>query len=118
MKRRQFVRVEDLVGRRVSAPDGSIVGRLEEIRAGGEGDNHEVTEYLIGPGALLERLAVVRHVFAREPRMLIARWDQLEITASRALELRCSAADLRVERAGGGRGRRRRRGPQGLASSS
>jgi hypothetical protein len=91
--------VEDLMGRRVAAPDGTIVGRLEEIRADRHGDEHQVTEYLIGTGALLERLGVVGRLFGRQRRMFVANWDQLDIRGRGQLQLRCSAADLRVEKA-------------------
>jgi hypothetical protein len=92
------VRLEDLLGRQVVAPDGAVVGHLEEVRADRKGEQHEVTEYLIGTGALFERLGFVRRWRRREPRMMIARWDQLDISGRRRLVLLCSAADLRTER--------------------
>jgi hypothetical protein len=97
VKRHRYVRLEHLLGKKVFATDGAIVGRLEEVRADRKGDYHEVTEYLIGTGALLERLAFVRRLFGRQVRMMVARWDQLDISGRR-LQLLCSAADLRIER--------------------
>lgn len=98
MKRHRYVRLERLLGRAVVAPDGTIVGRLEEVRADRKGAHHEVTEYLIGTGALLERLAIVRWLFGREPRMFVARWDQLDIAGRDRLQLLCGFGDLRTER--------------------
>ena len=98
MKRHRYVRLEDLLGKAVVAPDGAVVGRLEEVRADRKGQHHEITEYLIGTGALLERLAIVRRLLGRQPRMMVARWDQLDISGSRRLQLLCDAGDLRIER--------------------
>jgi hypothetical protein len=92
------VRLEELLGKRVVAPDGTTVGRLEEVRVDRHGDNHEVREYLIGSGALLERLSIVRRLLGREVRTIVARWDQLDITGREQLRLLCSAADLKTER--------------------
>jgi hypothetical protein len=91
------VRVEDLLGRRVRAGNGRIVGRLEEVRAEQRGDEYEVTEYLLGPGALLERLSLVNRLLRRTPRTLVARWDQLDITNPSHPRLTCAVTDLRVE---------------------
>jgi sporulation protein YlmC with PRC-barrel domain len=97
VKRHRYVRLEQLLGKNVVAPDGAIVGRLEEVRADRKGDHHEVTEYLIGTGAMLERLAFVRRLFGRKVRMIVARWDQLDVTGGRHLQLLCSPSDLRIE---------------------
>ena len=98
--RTRQVRVEDLLGRRVRSRAGEVVGRLEEVRAerepGGDGE-HEVTEYLLGPGAMLERLAVVTRLFGRHPRKLVARWDQLDISRPDRPVLTCPAEDLKRE---------------------
>jgi len=53
-------RVELLLGRKVRALDGAVIGRIEEMRAEREHDYYVVTEFLVGPIALIERLAV-RH---------------------------------------------------------
>jgi len=47
------VHVEHLLGRRVRDATGRVVGRIEEIHADDEGT---VTEFLLGPAALTERL--------------------------------------------------------------
>jgi sporulation protein YlmC with PRC-barrel domain len=94
-RRRRIVRVEDLVGRRVSTADGTVVGRIEEIRARRRNDEHEVTEYLLGTGALLERLALVQRLFGRRRRTLVARWDQIDISRPDKPTLTCGVDELR-----------------------
>jgi sporulation protein YlmC with PRC-barrel domain len=92
--RRRIVRLEDLLGRRVRTTDGAVVGRIEEVRAVRRGDDHEVTEYLIGPGALRERLALVGRLFG-PTRTLRARWDQLDIRNVDAPTLTCRVEQLK-----------------------
>lgn len=99
MTRRRFVRVEELLGQRVEDREGRRVGRIEEIRAERHGKDHEVTEYLLGPGALVERLAMTMR---GRPRTIIVRWDQLDITNPRRPRLTCDRSEL-VERRPGGR---------------
>ncbi len=93
---RRTVRVEDLLGSRVRTSDGRTVGRIEEIRAerraGGE---HEVVEYHLGPGALLERFALARRMLGRRPQMLIVRWDQIDIRRPEAPVLTCAVEELK-----------------------
>jgi len=93
--RRRLVYLADVVGRRVRTADGRVVGRIEEVRtarrANGE---HEVAEYHLGSGALLERLAVVRSLVTPK-RMLIARWDQIDIRRPEAPLLTCAVEELR-----------------------
>ena len=93
--RRRLVYLADVVGRRVRTADGCVVGRIEEVRtarrANGE---HEVAEYHLGSGALLERLAVVRSLVTPK-RMLIARWDQIDIRRPEAPLLTCAVEELR-----------------------
>jgi len=73
------VRVEDLLGREVHGQDGTRVGRIEEIRVERRNGAYEVTEYLLGPGALAERLA--QHLwFGRRRRMRTVPWDRLDIS--------------------------------------
>jgi hypothetical protein len=93
----RFVRLEDLVGRRVLDRAGRSVGRIGEVRAERRGNVHEVTEYLLGSGAFLERLAIVTRLFGRRPRVLVARWDQIDIRRPEAPRLTCEASELKVE---------------------
>ena len=97
-RRRRFVHLEDLLGRRVVGKDGGRVGRIEEIRAERRGDEYEVSEFLLGPGALLERLSVVHRLFRRDPRTFVARWDQMDLTSPEHPRLTCSVSDLKVKR--------------------
>jgi sporulation protein YlmC with PRC-barrel domain len=90
---RTIVRLEDLVGRRVRDANGAVVGRLEEVRARRRDDEHEVVEYLIGPGALRERLALVGRMLGRTP-MLRARWDQIDIRRPESPTLTCPVEEL------------------------
>ena len=94
-RRRTLVRVEDLLGRRVRTVDGTVVGRIEEIRARRRNDVHEVTEYLLGAGALVERFALVGRLFGRRSPTLIARWDQLDIRRVDRPTLTCGVDELK-----------------------
>ena len=69
--------------------------QLEEVRAVRRGDEYEVTEYHLGPGALLERLALTRRFFGRSVPMLIARWDQLDIHRPERPTLTCPVVELK-----------------------
>jgi sporulation protein YlmC with PRC-barrel domain len=93
----RYVHVQDLLGRPVQARDGRVVGRIEELRVDRNGDDYEVREYLLGPGALFERLALVKRAFHQHPRTLVARWDQIDISDPRAPKLTCDRRDLKVE---------------------
>jgi len=95
--RRRVVRVEDLIGQRVREQSGRMVGRIEEIRAEARGDRYEVTEYHLGTGALLERLAIIRHLF-RPSDTIIARWDQIDIDDPDAPVLTCPVEQLKHEK--------------------
>jgi len=94
----RFIHLEDLLGRGVLAEDGRRVGRIEEIRAERRGDDYEVTEYLLGPGALVERLSIVHRLLGRQPRMSVARWNQIDITAPGRPRLTCPFDELEVKR--------------------
>jgi sporulation protein YlmC with PRC-barrel domain len=50
------VHVEQLLGKRVRDADGRVLGRLEEFHVGQEDGEDVVTEFLIGPGALFQRI--------------------------------------------------------------
>jgi len=93
--RRRLVRVEDLIGQRVRERSGRIVGRIEEIRAERRGDRYEVTEYHLGSGAMLERLAIVGHLFGRQSDPIIARWDQIDVQHPDAPVLTCPVEELK-----------------------
>jgi len=94
-RRTRMVRLEDLVGRRVRTESGQVIGRIQEVRAERRGDAYEVTEYHLGPGALLERLAVTQRFSGRSVPMLIARWDQLDIHRPERPTLTCPVDELK-----------------------
>jgi hypothetical protein len=91
------LRLEQLLGRHVRDASGRVVGRLEEFRASREGEHWVVTEFDIGPTALLERLAV-RHLgvtwFGRVHGYR-ATWDQLNLEDSDRPTLTCGVDELR-----------------------
>ncbi len=97
-RRRTRFLLHELLGRRVAGPDGRTVGRIEEIRAERRGDDHEITEFLLGPGALLERLSVVNRLVGRSRRTLIARWDQLDLSRLDSPRLTCPVEQLALEK--------------------
>ena len=95
--RRRLVFVHELLGRRVRDVDGRPVGRIEEIRAERHGDEHEVTDFLLGPGALLERLSIVNRLLGRRRRTLVARWDQIDVSRPSVPRLTCRVDQLKME---------------------
>ncbi len=96
-RRSRIVRVEDLLGQRVRTAAGDVIGRIEEIRAERHGDDHEVTEYLLGRGALAERFAIAPRFFGRPPTKRVARWDQLDIRRPDRPVLTCPVEELKRE---------------------
>jgi len=94
------LRVERLIGRRVRAADGSVVGRIEEVRATREGKYYVVSEYHIGPAALVERLAV-RHLGFTWPGRAHgyrASWDQIDLSDPVRPRLTIDRSDLKRAR--------------------
>jgi hypothetical protein len=93
-----------LLGKRVLDPSGKPVGRLEEARAERRGDDWVVTEYLIGGGALLERLsawgvglALLRLLGgdrAHASSGYVVPWDQLDLDDPKRPRLRCPLHEL------------------------
>jgi sporulation protein YlmC with PRC-barrel domain len=97
------VRLEDLLGRQVRDSNGASVGRIEEVRAERHGDVHQVTEYLLGPGAWIERMALTARMFGRHPHLYVARWDQIDISNPFTPKLTCAVGDLQRKRSTGAR---------------
>jgi hypothetical protein len=90
------VRLERVVGRKVLAPDGRSIGRLQEIRVSLADGEWVVTECHIGTAALLERLAGRILKFPRVfNRGFAASWDQIDWTARGGLRLLCPVEELR-----------------------
>jgi hypothetical protein len=108
-ERKGECRVELLLGRRVWAQDGHAVGRIEELRAERENSYYVVTEFHLGPSALLEALAV-RHfglTFPGRAHGYRVRWDQIDLTDHARPRLTCGVEEL--ERIGAPKRRRRSR---------
>jgi hypothetical protein len=91
------IRVERLLGRRVVAMNGRGVGRLEEIRVEKHGAGFVVTEYHLGPAALLERLSIhFVKLFGANPRRTHAvPWQFLDLRDPDHPRLLCPVEDLR-----------------------
>lgn len=89
------VRLDRLLGRQVLAGNNRPIGKLEEFRAEIRGGDCVITEYVIGPGALLERLDLnVRLLLSPEQRGYVARWDQLDISDELQPRLTCPLSEL------------------------
>jgi sporulation protein YlmC with PRC-barrel domain len=92
------MRAEQLLNRRVRAKNGRVVGRIEELRVEARGNRYEVTAYVLGPGGLLERLAIIGHrLLGRRVHAVVARWDQVDLTQPERPRLTCDRAELRSE---------------------
>jgi len=91
--------LELVLGRRVFGRDGQPIGRLEEVRAEREGDECVVTDWLIGPAALLERWAApVLGLLGRSGRSYAAVWDQVDWSDPQRPRLTCGVDELRAIR--------------------
>ncbi len=69
------------------------IGLLEEFRADVRDGECVVTEYVIGPAGLLERLDLNELVISQQ-RGYVARWDQLDISDERRPRLTCPVSEL------------------------
>ena len=89
-------RLELMLGCKVRAQDGRVVGRLEEFRAEREHDYYVITEFHMGPTALIERLAA-RHLGITWPSHAHGyriRWDQLDLEDPEHPRLTCPLEEL------------------------
>ena len=98
------IHAELLVGRRVRAMNGFVIGRLEEIRAKQEARACYVEEFLTGSYGILERLAAgsigramlkafgarIKHSSYRIP------WDKLDLSDPNQPRLLCEVSELRT----------------------
>ena len=87
------IHLELLLGRPVRARNGRRIGRIEEVRAG---EHAEVTEFLVGEMALIERLAAMGLFEPRQGRKrgYRIRWDQLDWSDLYKPRLTCSVEEL------------------------
>lgn len=96
------IHIELLLNRRVTTLEGRCIGRLEEICAEQNGTTVLVTEYLVGPAALFERLAawsIFRAIFGFLRRSqhgagYRVKWNQLDISSPHGPRLRCAVEEL------------------------
>jgi hypothetical protein len=95
---RRRIRLEDLLGARVRTAERDVVGRIEEVRAVRRAGEYEISEYHLGPAALLERLALVSRIFGGGRRTIIVRWDQVDVSDPRAPVLTCDRDQLKQAR--------------------
>ncbi|MGF6840118.1 hypothetical protein QF001_003985 [Paraburkholderia youngii] len=97
------INIDLIVGRQVLTPDGSSRGRIEAIKLVQDHDAWMISEFHIGPRALVERLAVrwlprlLRDVAQRKGRWRHQRisWDQIDVSDPRHPRLLCDVADVR-----------------------
>jgi hypothetical protein len=90
------LRVDRLLGRDVVDGNNRPIGRLQEFRAVKHGTGWVISEYVIGPAALLERLGVsARRLFGVHVAGRVARWDQLDISDEHHPRLTCPVNELR-----------------------
>lgn len=96
------INIELLLGRRVLALNGHVVGRLEEIHAEMVKGECFIREYHVGSYALLERLAAwsigraILHFFGarREGGGYKVPWDKLDLSDIKKPRLLCSVQEL------------------------
>ena len=102
------VNLELLLGRRVLGQDGKNAGHIHEMQAERQGDEWVITEFHIGPTALLSRLSAF-HIAAPLFRLLGADkdlghrvpWDKLDLSDPDKPRLLCAVGDLPRLSAGG-----------------
>lgn len=91
------LRFDSLVGREVWTADDRKLGRLEEGRAERRGGAWVITEWMIGPAGLFERLGISARLMVGLGRSsgYIARWDQLDLHNPVRPRLSCPVSELR-----------------------
>ena len=100
----QQIHAELLVGRRVRAMNGHVIGRVEEIRVKQESRGGFVEEFLTGSYGVLERLAaasigraILRVLGARRQNSSYRiPWDKLDLSDPNKPRLLCEVSELRT----------------------
>ena len=98
------IHLELLLSKQVLDPTGKAVGRIQEVRTEKQGDEWVVQDYLIGTGAVLERLSAWT-LALRALQLLGARsstvnsghivpWDKLDLTDPEKPRLLCNIDEL------------------------
>jgi hypothetical protein len=86
----RFRHLELILGTVVLTADRRRLGRIEEVRAG---EHQEITEYLVGERALLERLSAIG-LFRRVKKGYRIRWDQIDWSDWKQPRLTCPVSQL------------------------
>jgi hypothetical protein len=81
------IQVQHLLGKKARDAEGRIVGRIEELLVENRDGEFVVTEYHLGPAAVIERIAgaagqlpLLKHI-PRGPRVVYCvRWDQMDLS--------------------------------------
>ena len=92
------IRLETLIGRLVHTANNRPFGHIEEIRSEHRDGEHQITEYLLGSGALIERWSLARNFFGRRREKRIVKWNQLDISNPRRPRLTCSVDEIEIEK--------------------
>lgn len=100
---KQEIHAELLIGRRVRAMNGRVIGRLEEIRTKQGARGCYVEEFLTGSYGVVERVAAfsiaraVFHVIGARQKDSSYRipWDRLDLSDPKQPRLRCEVSELR-----------------------
>jgi sporulation protein YlmC with PRC-barrel domain len=95
--KRRRVTLQSLLGRLVLDCDGVKVGRIHDVVAEPAGDRCVVREWLLGAGALRQRLGVrALHLLGVRYGMAPVRvpWEQMDLTNPDRPRLRCRKEDL------------------------
>jgi hypothetical protein len=98
------VRIEFLLGRRVRALNGRVIGRIEEIRGEMKKGECLITEFHVGSYAVMERLAslsvgraFLRRLGARsKDASYRVSWDQLDLSDPDKPHLLCQTKVLKT----------------------
>lgn len=97
------LRLESLIGRCVVDVAGDRVGKIEEVRAERQADEWVIVEYLVGVGALVERLSAW-NVATKLLELLGARnyhqgyripWERLDLSDPERPRLTCTIEELK-----------------------
>lgn len=94
---RRSLRLDRVIGRRVLMANNRPLGRLEECRVVRRGQSWEVSEWVVGPAGLLERLGLGARLLVGGARgaSYVLRWDQLDLSNPEQPRLTCRVDDLR-----------------------
>lgn len=98
------IRIEKLLGKRVRAENGQVIGHLEEIQADLRGGECFVEEFHVGSYAVFERLAAwtisrtVLKMFGAKEKHKGYRipWDKLDLSDPEHPRLLCSIKELKT----------------------